>query len=72
MNLPRAGEEPPASKNSVAVGPGHTARTFTPVLRVSPQIASVNESTKALVAPYNAMYGSDWNAAVEAMLMTIP
>ncbi len=72
MNLPRAGELPFESKNSVAVGPGQTARTLTPVFLVSPQRASVKDRTKALVAPYTAMYGSDWKAAVDAMLITIP
>jgi len=38
----------------------------------SAQSASENESTNAFVAPYTAMYGTGWNAAVEATLITPP
>jgi hypothetical protein len=60
------------SKNAVSVAPGHSAVTRTPVPRVSAHSASVNDSTYALVAPYTAMYGTGWNAAVEATSTIAP
>jgi hypothetical protein len=54
------------------VAPGHSAVTRTPVPRVSAHSASVNDSTYALVAPSTAMYGTGWNAAVEATLTIAP
>ena len=44
------GVVPATAKNSVAIGPGHTAVTRTLVEIVSPQRDSVNERTYALVA----------------------
>jgi len=63
---------PATSKNVVSVAPGQIAVTRTPVRRVSAQSASVNDSTNAFVAPYTDMYGTGWNAAVEATLTIAP
>lgn len=41
---------PAVSLNSVRTGPGQTAVTVTPVPRASVRIASLNESTNALLA----------------------
>jgi len=42
--------DPAASKNSVAVGPGHSATTRSPIARVSSEIAAVRLVTYAFVA----------------------
>ena len=51
MRRPTCASSPATSKNPVSVDPGHSAVTRTPVPRVSAHSASVNDSTKALVAP---------------------
>ena len=60
------------AKNSVSVAPGHSANTRTPVDFVSCHSASVKDNTNALVAPYTAIPGVGWKAAVEATLITSP
>ena len=47
---PPEGFAPATLKKFVAVAPGLTARTRTPVFLVSPQTAEVNDKTNALVA----------------------
>ena len=49
--FPTCAFSPATSKKPVSVDPGQIAVTRTPVPRVSAHNASVNESTKALVAP---------------------
>ncbi len=69
---PTAAASPATSKNSVRVAPGHSATTRTRVLGFSCATASVNERTKALVAPNTAIDGTGWKAAVLATLTTAP
>jgi hypothetical protein len=46
------------SKNSVAVGPGHSAKTRTPRACTSSCSASENDRTNALLAPYTDIQGT--------------
>ncbi len=63
---------PALSKKFVPTGPGHTAITLTPDPLSSLWRASLKLSTKDLVAAYDAMNGTGWNAAVLAILIIVP
>src|ERR1700730_14359291 len=56
----------------VAVGPGQTAITWTPRPLSSNFSASLKWRTNAFAAAYVAIWGSGWNAELDARLMMPP
>ena len=58
--------------SSVAVNPGHSAFTVTPVSRTSAASERVNPTSACLEAEYAATYGAPARPATEATLITRP
>src|SRR5215469_17188993 len=69
---PPSGESHRSRFRSVAVQPGHSALTRTPVRPHSTASVFVSETTAALAAPYGARNGAAAMPATEATLITEP